>query len=247
MWKPLCRTLVPRVSSLSVLVKYVVKTRTMTEVPRSTIYTSETVVKRFTVDGAGSAATHFFLVLSADRYTEDLVQDCQGRVHCYNCNRPIPKRIYFYPTRVYETGVYECNQLPHCRMECMKRTVVDIPNNYDLMTHLFNMYGDVNTAPSRALLYLGVSLEEYHHMIDRQMTMQVEPPRVQSFVGPVFLSAAVLNNHQLVESSLQALEHILNRNQEDVTQAQPDSAPVVHLPPRSLSEGPLMDLFDRIT
>lgn len=219
------------------------------EVPRSKIYVSPATLpeppneKKYAFQlQHNQDVTHYYLVLSSELYTADLIQHCNGRLNCYNCGRPIPDRIYFYPTRVNTVGAYECSQLPHCRKECMKRTVLDTPNNSDLLMYLHNMYGDMESAPHRSLLYIpgGWTLAQYHDSIDQKMVVEVEPPRVQSFLGPVFLSAAITHNHQMVESSLQALDRLANQNTVDITElASQQPANVITLQKKSLFDGPL--------
>jgi len=224
-------------------------------IPRSKIYVSATPTAAssstdprslFQLDGA-QGITHFYLVLSSELYTKDLIENCNGRLACFNCTRPIAERVYFFPTRFDEQATFECSQIPHCRSQCMMRTVLTLPNNFDLLTNLFNMYGDTTAAPPRELLYIpgGVTLDRYHQLIEEGVVMELEPPNVQSFIGPIFMSSAVLRNHQMVESSHQALERLAARNALDITEALSDvrGPSVVMLPQNNLFEGPLA-LFD---
>jgi hypothetical protein len=109
------------------------------------------------------------------------------------------------------------------------------------------MYGDMDAAPARELLFLpgGLTLDKYHELTDRHVAIELEPPNVQSFVGPIFLSYSVLSDHQMVASSLQALEKLASQSAVDITQTPPVNlqSRVVTLPPHNLFQTPL-NMFD---
>lgn len=209
--------------------------------------TDASIKNIFTLDGK-QGPTHFYVIQSyAHSYTRDLLDQCDNRLNCFACARPIAGRVFLYPVRVNEQGVYECSPMPHCRAECMAATVQTISNNFDLHSHLFNMYGDITPAPPRELLYgpRRKTLEEYHALANAGVVVQIEPPNVQSFVGPVYLSFGKLENHQLMASSHLALERLAVQNAADITESQMhQNGPVTQvLPKTNIFTGPL-SVFD---
>ena len=159
--------------------------------PRSTIYVSANKQKEntgFTFQ-TKEGCFHFFLILNAGtHYTRDLFHHCAGRLRCYNCTRHIHNKVYLYPEDMVD-GVPICNPLPHCRKECARRTVEDIRENHNLKASFYLMYGRVNCAPVRALLYMSgkLSVAGYHAMIDGiDIPQEIEPdPRCYNCHGPI--------------------------------------------------------------
>jgi hypothetical protein len=186
-------------------------TTTPTPIPRSKIYVNTPRSQRYEFDEL-TTGTHFFLTLpSGILYTADVIAHCGGQYTCFNCARVIQDRIYFYPTDYTIRNEFICNPLPHCRAACTRRTVQDIPNNYDLLSLFFLMYGgDVLCAPSRSLLYLpnAMSLATYHHSIDEKVLLVCEQPHVRSFMSPVYLSCSALLDHQLLPSALAIIKEM---------------------------------------
>lgn len=162
--------------------------------------------------------SHFFLILQAGHnYTREEIERCEGKRKCFNCHGPIMDRIYFYPMQQNKLQQFYVNPLPHCRAECAKASVVKIPNNH-LFLHLFTlMYGDeVDAAPPRELLYVpgGVTLEEYHQMVDDGLVVcleQANPNRVfeplkRTFLAPMFVSVSLKQGHQVAPNFVKATD-----------------------------------------
>jgi hypothetical protein len=105
-----------------------------------------------------------------------------------------------------------CNPLPHCRLACCRRTVQDIPNNFDLLGAFYLMYGACEgCAPPRMLLFVpgGLTIDEYHQAVDDGLVMAQERPDVRAFISPVHLSCTPLKNHRLMPNSLAMIEDML--------------------------------------
>jgi hypothetical protein len=151
---------------------------------------------------------HFFLIHDAGaNYTEDIVKNCQNRFKCFNCNQFIEKQIYFYPQEYTQLGDFICSPIPHCGKPCTLRTVSDIPNNSNLLSNFFLMYGpNVYCAPPRECLYLpgGLSLEQYHNMGKTQI--ECDSLEVRSYLAPKYYSITMFENHQLVDESKKVIE-----------------------------------------
>jgi hypothetical protein len=154
------------------------------------------------------AVIHFFLIHDAGaNYTEDIVKNCQNSFKCFNCNKSIEKQIYFYPQEYTQLGDFICSPIPHCSKPCVLRTISDIPNNSNLLSNFFLMYGpNVNCAPPRECLYLpgGLTLEQYHSM--DEIRIEIDSREVRSFLAPKYYSITMFKNHQLVDESKKIIE-----------------------------------------
>jgi hypothetical protein len=168
---------------------------------RSKIYVSDTShdqEKKHTFETNNSC--HFYHILTSP-YSQDMINECKGRVNCFNCNRAIQKKIYFYVMDFNPQMVPEFNVKPHCCKSCVLRSVQDIKNNHHLLTNFYLHYGDeVVCAPPRFLLYLpGASIEDYHKMSDSGMWINEEELSIRSFIAPVYTSCTFLKDHQIVK------------------------------------------------
>lgn len=155
---------------------------------------------------SNGAPTHYKFVLQcAEHYTQEMITQCNERLRCFNCARPIANKIFFYPLEYTTDNYFVCSPLPHCSASCALRSVKDLPNNFDVQSSFFTMYGpDVIVAPPRALLYLpnGPSLEEYHRMCASSRVVQAEQPAVTSFIAPYMVSSTFMKNNQVIPHTL---------------------------------------------
>ncbi len=192
------------------------------QIPRSSIYVSatadqqETQKKKYKFESA-AASFHFFLILKVgENYVQneeqDDIQRCNGKFHCYNCHRPILGAMHFYPEQFhFQTHEPTCNPIPHCRPECVFRTIQDMPNHDDLLNNFFLLYGhDFICAPPRCLLYVpgGLSLDQYHKSIDDQLAIQMQDTLVRGVLAPVYVSCTLFQEHQLVPDTVALLEEL---------------------------------------
>lgn len=257
------------------------------QVPRSSIYVSAQnqsqnvhqkpastlTQKRKYVLKSHSGALHFYLIMRADdNYTEEDVSNCQGQHDCHNCGRPIFGPICFYPEKIdAKTREPTCNPTPHCRPGCAYRTLQDLENNSDLLTHFFLIYGpDVTCAPPRFLLTIPGVLtpepkrfpeesltawktrrqklrwERYHQIMDDQLVVQKECSYIRSLKAPVYLSCTLFHNHQLVPDTVAYIyETTIDRKNAMGPSRTRDNSDlkVVELPPKSLKKTKLSDMF----
>jgi len=194
---------------------------------------------------------HFYLILQCGLlYTEEEVTNCQGKYHCHNCTRPIPRRIYFYPEEFDpRTNEPICNPIPHCRTACVYRTVQDLTNNGDLLTNFFLMFGhDVIIAPERFLLSIpgGLSLDEYHKVIDDKLIIQREEPHIRSCHAAIFISCTLFKNHQLVPDTVAFIDEmqVERKNAMGPSRIRDNSdLKVMEMPPKRLQTTKLSDMF----
>ncbi len=190
----------------------------MSDVSRSTIYRSEGVqfLKRTTtvhVEGRSQRLHMFMIWTSGMNYTQEQLDECNGAFNCYNCNRPIKKEIVFYPLYKTKTGVPVFHPTPHCTQGCAYRTVLNLPNNYDLLGVWTLIYGaEVKPVPDRLLLFLpgGMSMEQYHTVAEQGAMYGVERAHVRSFLAPVYVSAVLMdpNKHALYQEVAQEIESL---------------------------------------
>ena len=184
------------------------------DIPKSNIYISgnkQETKKKFLCQ-AKEANFHFFLILnSGQNYTQEMITSCDGSIFCFNCNQSIHGQIYFYPTDFNRFGDPSCVPIPHCRAGCALRSCMDAPNNHDLISNFYLMYGNnVVCAPPRVLLYIpgGLSLKKYHEMMDNCMVVQEERKNIRSFLAPVYISCTMLKDHQLVTDVVSLIEEL---------------------------------------
>jgi hypothetical protein len=146
---------------------------------------------------------HYFLIHDAGaHYTPEIVKNCKSRYRCYNCSQPIENQIFFYVLDYDTMGQFTCSPIPHCCEECALRTITDIPNNSDLLSNFFLMYGPtISCPPPRVLLFLpgGLSLEQYHECAAKNVRIEEDSLQVRSFLAPKYYSVTMFENHQLVQ------------------------------------------------
>jgi hypothetical protein len=233
------------------------------DLPRSAVYVSAKAAepatdgsvpppeehKRRFADEVGGQ--HFHLILKAGvNYTAEDVAQAKGKYRCYNCNQPIQGRLYFYPEEFHhQTRVPTCNPIPHCRPECVYRTVQDIPNNADLLQNFCLLYGhDVICAPARFLLNIpgGMTLERYHEAINEKMVIQVQPPDQQCLFANVYVSATMFKDHQLLPSVVSLIEEMTAHSVSNIGPSRErdnSSITVVELPPKKLKQTAMTGMF----
>lgn len=197
------------------------------------------------------SASHFLLVLQCGHlYTAEDLADAQGRYRCYNCSRPIHGPIYLLPERFNpQTNEPTCRPIPHCRTSCVYRTVQDLPNNGDLLTNLFLMYGhDMVCAPPRFLLYVpgGFTLDQYHEAIDQRRTYETNDPLIHVFVAPLLVSCTIQHDHQLLPEAVDYIDALRATKKATIGPLKKSGTPeqvVVPLAPKRLTETPLSAVF----
>lgn len=229
-------------------------------IPRSSIYVSSSGMKEAEDKVANKkkykfesnvTTFHFFLILRAGvHYTEEDIQDCQGKYSCHNCGRKIMGPIYFYPEEFdCQTNDATCSPIPHCRVECVYRTLQDMKNNADLLTNFFLLYGhDITCAPERFLLVIpgGLNIEAYHKAIDDKLIIQQHPSYIRGCFGPVFISSTLFQNHQLVPDTVAFLDEmtIVTKNTIGPSRNRDNSdLKVVELAPKKLIDTKLAEVF----
>lgn len=154
---------------------------------------------------------HFFLIHDVGQgYTQEDVSECKGKYRCFSCNRKIKFQIFFFPIRYTKLEELIVSPLPHCRAACALHTVVYQPNNCDLLSCFYLMYGlNVIVAPPRQLLFgpNAMSSEEYHAQIDASIVIEVhQTPMVHAFLAPVYYSCSEFKNHQLSKAAQDVVE-----------------------------------------
>lgn len=200
----------------------------------------------------GKTVHYFLIVDSRNRYTAQELENCQGKYPCFHCGRPIPQRMYFYPLPSDELTSFHCYPIPHCRPECcLAHITFDIQNNADLISCFHSMYGtEVFCANPRQVLWLGVSIQEFHQMIEDRITIlmsQNHPsnprfPYIQHFMAPVFLSCTITDKHQLTDGVVQAIDLLYQKDdssnvgQEQPNMTQEKPAQSIQAPTRPLSQ-----------
>lgn len=186
--------------------------------PNDESYNNRTQIKHKFISSVGQS--HFYIVLTVGKhYTPEEIENCNGKYLCYNCGRPIPKRIYFYPTKQNHIDVMMMIPIPHCRRECVYRTVQDMPNNDHVLPLFFLFYGpDVICAPPRFLLFVpgGLTIEEYHQIIDNQIVISEEKNGFKMFLAPVYLSCTLFKDHQLVEEAVSLIDELNQEKKESI-------------------------------
>jgi hypothetical protein len=187
-------------------------------------------VKRFGIQ----TSKPYHLTMSSDTmYTDSMIQNCNGRLRCYNCARTITGEIFFYPERFTQTNEFECNPLPHCRPSCARRTVQDISNHFDLLSIFYLMYPrEIVCAPPRLLLYLpgGLTIERYHDTIDKNNSLEVEQlTRVRTVLSDVIVSGITLNDYQIEGELLQMVDSLqIEKSTKDVKPSKVQQENVSH-------------------
>jgi hypothetical protein len=221
--------------------------------PRSKIYVSsdkEKPNKKY-IHKTKEGSFHFFLVFTpGENYTQEGIENCEGTKNCYNCNILIKEKIFFYPIAYTKVGVPVCSPIPHCRPECVLQTIDCVPNNHDLKTNFYMMYGpNYTSAPPRFLLYVpgGLTLEEYHNTIDDNLTIVEEEKGVRSFLAPMYISCTFLKNHQLVKDVISLVEEFSLESKTSIGPSRMrdnSDMEVVDLEPKNLFDTKLSKMFD---
>ena len=174
-------------------------------VPRSKMFISKELKEadknniKSLVFGNENAKEHFYLIMNPDQlYTTEMVNQCQGRISCFYCHRPIPQQIYFYPLEFMGGKSFRVSPLPHCRRECAFAVVISLKS--ELLSALFpQMWGLTTSAPPREMLWLGLSIKDFHNMCDKQQVCEYsETPKVRALLAPVYITSTLFKNHQLV-------------------------------------------------
>lgn len=159
---------------------------------------------------------HYFVVLRTDiNLSAEDMADCQGAYRCYNCGGVIPKRIYFYPTRLLNDRVTFVvdNPVMHCCPSCVRGTVETL-NKAHLRTLFMLQYGtDIPCPPSRDLLYTkgGLSLTDYHELTQRNILVQCEDQVVQNVLCPTYVSCTFMKDYQLMDTHVQLQHELMYR------------------------------------
>lgn len=226
------------------------------QLPKSSVYVSaepdQTEPQKQKYKFASTAgAFHFFLALtSGENYTSEEIENCQGKYRCYNCQRPIPGAMYFYPEQFhFQTNEPTCNPIPHCRPECVLRTLHDMPNKDELLTNFFLMYGhEYLSAPPRFLLHIpgGLTIEAYHKTIDEGFLMDKQDPLVRGLMAPVFVSCTLFKDHRLVPETIGLLAELSRESTTTIgpSRNRDDSGlEVVALKPESLTGANIAQVF----
>lgn len=221
--------------------------------PRSKIYVTAdqpgpVPVSRFKTP---ISSYHFLLILQCGNlYTQEDLTEARGRYSCYNCGRAIQGAIYLVPERFNpQTNEPTCRPVPHCRTSCVYRTVQDLPNNGDLLTCLFLMYGhDIVCAPPRFMLFIpgGLTLEQYHAAIDQKLTYEVTEPVIHAFIAPIIVSCTVQHDHQLLPAVVQYIDEVKASKKASIGPLKKSGTPeqvIVPLPPKILSQTLLSQVF----
>ena len=159
--------------------------------------------------------------------------------------------VYFYPEKFHpQTSEPYCNPIPHCRKECVYRTIQNMPNNGDLLALLFLMYGpDIHCAPPNFLLVVpgGLTLEKYHETIDQKLIINQEEPYIRSFMAPLFVSCTLFKNHQLVNEAVAYIDQANDANHTTPlgpTRVRDDSElTIIPLEPKKLANSLISQVF----
>lgn len=220
--------------------------------PRSDIYISSKQgdEKKLYTFRTKEGSFHFFLVFNpGTHFTQEEVKDCKGDRLCFNCSQPIVGPIYFYPTEYTKLEEIICSPIPHCRPACALRSVTDIKNNFDLLSNFFLMYGpDISCAPPRMLLYVpgGLTIAQYHSMINDGLIVHEECQIVRSFLAPVYMSCTFLQGHQLVTDVVSLIEEMRIESKTSVGPSRSrdnSKLNVMELPTKDLFNTVLADTF----
>ncbi len=225
------------------------------EVPRSKIYVSAEPDKP-AVPKTGRFKTpisnvHFLLILKCgELYTREELECCNGKYRCCNCSRPIMGLIYLMPERYNpKTNEPTCSPVPYCRPGCIYREIQDMPNNGDMLTNFFLMYGhDVVCAPPRFMLFIpgGYTLEEYHKAMDNGVVLEKEEPHVHPFIAPILLSASVQKDHQLLPGVIEYIDEIRAAKKAAIGPTKMSGEPeheIIPLQPKLLTQTKLSSIF----
>lgn len=227
---------------------FVTPSTTHTTTPTSSSTSSTTCSK----DGLGRFHRFEIMMCEKDTGIKQLVEDCQGTLECHNCGVRIPKRVYLYAERKDKDGTFICHPTPHCRPECVYRTIQDFHNRDDVLQLFFIMYGtDIICAPPRFMLHaLGPSKltqAQYHELIDSKRIVVEDPPWMRSVVGPVYLSTTRLKDHQLLPEAVAFADAAHEEKHTALGPEkvrEPDTNVVVaELPPKSLTRTKLTAIF----
>jgi hypothetical protein len=163
---------------------------------------------------------HFYIVLTVHKhYTDEDIQNCNGKYKCYNCQRNIQKRMYFYPMKQNHQDIMIMNPIPHCRPECVYRTVQDLPNSEHVLSLFFLFYGpDVICAPPRHLLFVpgGFTIEEYHNVIDNNLVVHQEEEGFRMCFSPLFVSCTLFKNHQIPDDIVSFIDEMNQEKKETI-------------------------------
>lgn len=163
------------------------------------------------------ASKHVIILFTpGTHYTNEIISNCGGKYRCYNCQRWITEQIFFYPTEYQlEEDTFLCSAIPHCAKHCALRTVHDVPNNFDLLSVFFLLYGSgVICAPPRYLLYVpgGLSIEEYHQFVQQGQVLNSESRLIRSFIAPMYISSTLLSGYQLNPMVVNMVDNDLNNH-----------------------------------
>lgn len=180
----------------------------------------------------------FFYLRHDSPYTQDLITNCNHRLHCFNCNRSIATQVWFAPIELTKQEEFVVDALPHCRKECALATTLSRTNNADRLACFYMMYGpQVRCAPPREILYVpnGCSMQRYHEMIDENLVMDLHTSsQIRSFVAPMYLSGAIFNDNVISSQALEFSKQLIGEPPGVFTHSTHDSLqgdhPVLTLP-----------------
>lgn len=203
------------------------------------VTTSTNRMSRFEFREVESGRPTFFYLVHHSHYTQELIDDCRSRLHCFHCGRAIVGRVRFFPLEFTKQDVPVMDQLPHCRPECAKATCSLRANNMNLISCFHLMYGpNVQCAPPREILYLpnGVSMQRFHEMIDEHLVMDLQQDtNVKAMMAPVYLSGCIFNNNVIPLEAQSALKSMIHEPPAILTHStqsmeRDNSSAVVELP-----------------
>lgn len=155
----------------------------------------------------------FFYMEHHSVYTQEEVENCQGRRLCFHCGDKIMKRIEFFPIKYTKQEDVYVSPIPHCRLECAFATVCSRTNNSDLIANFRSMYGcDILSAPPRELLFIqgGITMKKFHEMIDQKIVIELHPTNfVHAFIAPLYTSGSIFANNILPSKVQEVINSVL--------------------------------------
>lgn len=170
-------------------------------------------------------------------YTQEMLRQCRGILKCYNCNQSIEGRVFLFPVEYKTTEkLFVCSPIPHDTPSCALRTLYDLPNNFDMLSAFFMLYGNnVHPAPPRLLLYVphGLSLEQYHEQAHHGNVIQHDCSQIRSMVAPSVFTSVLFPHFKLTESAKDFINQTFDDQQERASQSehseQKQSAHTTHI------------------
>lgn len=130
---------------------------------------------------------------------------------CYNCSRSFECNPIRFPTNYNDKNrLYTFNELPHCRISCALRTVLDYGyNSYQYKMLFHYLYGfDVVSAPPRSLLFIenDMTIEKYHEIIDSHVIVEEVKLDTKSFIAPINYNITEYVNNILSKKAMEDID-----------------------------------------